>query len=127
MRRRIWKKPVRVQFAPMPSITIRERGTSTAAAAWKAAEDGSPGTWMAPSSSSSCGETVTRAPSRAMRTPAPASMRSVWSRLGAGSTTVVEPDASRPASSTHDFTCAEATGIRYSIPLSGLPVTVNGG
>ena len=38
------KKPVRVQFAPMSSMTIRERGTSTAAAARKAADEGSPGT-----------------------------------------------------------------------------------
>ena len=82
MRRRMRKKPVRVQFAPMPSMTIRERGTSTAAAAWKAADDGSPGTCSAPSSSSSWAATVTRSPSRAIRTPAAASIRSVWSRLG---------------------------------------------
>ena len=127
MRRRMRKKPVRVQLAPMPSMTIRERGTSTAAAAWKAADDGSPGTCRAPSSSSSWAATVMRSPSRAIRTPAAASIRSVWSRLGLGSTTVVGPEASRPASSTHDLTCAEATGSSYSIPFSGLPVTVNGG
>ena len=127
IRWRIRKKPVRVQFAPMPSITIRERGTSTAAAARKAAEDGSPGTCSAPSSSSSCAATVIRSPTREIRTPAAASIRSVWSRLGLGSTTVVGPDASSPASSTHDFTCADATGSSYSIPRSGLPVTVNGG
>jgi hypothetical protein len=51
----------------------------------------------------------------------------VWSRLGSGSTTVVGPDARSPANSTHDLTCAEATGSSYSIPLSGLPVTVKGG
>ena len=44
MRCRIRKKPTRVQLAAIPAITMRERGTSTAAAAWKAADDGSPGT-----------------------------------------------------------------------------------
>jgi hypothetical protein len=38
-------------------------------------------------------------------------MRSVWSRLGAGSVTLVAPDASRPANRTHDLTCPEATGM----------------
>ncbi len=47
-------KPTRVQFALMSVMTIREPRTSTAAAMWKAADDGSPGTWIAPSSSSSC-------------------------------------------------------------------------
>ena len=42
--------------------------------------------------------------------PAAVSMRSVWSRLGAGSEAVVAPSAARPASRTHDFTCALATG-----------------
>ena len=50
---RIRKKPTRVQFAAMPSTTMREPGTSTAAAAWKAAEEGSPGTWIASSASDS--------------------------------------------------------------------------
>jgi hypothetical protein len=35
--------------------------------------------------------------------------------------------ASSPASSTHDFTCAEAIGSAYSMPCSGPPFTVNGG
>ena len=38
-------------------------------------------------------------------------MRSVWSRLGCGSVTVVGSAAASPARSTHDFTCALATGI----------------
>ncbi|SFV76270.1 hypothetical protein MNB_SUP05-10-177 [hydrothermal vent metagenome] len=37
-------------------------------------------------------------------------MRSVWSRVGAGSVTQVSPSAYKPAKSTQDFTCAEATG-----------------
>ena len=50
----------------------------------------------------------------------------MWSRVATGSITVVRSVAS-PASSTHDFTCALATGSSYSIPLSGAPWTVNGG
>jgi hypothetical protein len=37
-------------------------------------------------------------------------MRSVWSRVGAGSTTVVSPSAKSPASRIADLTCALATG-----------------
>ena len=54
-------------------------------------------------------------------TPQRSSSRSVWSRLGSGSITAVSPPASRPASSTHDLICAEATGSAYSIPCSGEP------
>ena len=43
-------------------------------------------------------------------TPKAGSIRSVWSRLGAGSRTVVTPSACRPASRTAVFTCALATG-----------------
>ena len=37
---------MRVQFALMSVITIREPLTSIAAAMWNAADDGSPGTWI---------------------------------------------------------------------------------
>ena len=37
------------------------------------------------------------------------------------------PRASRPASNRHDFTCALATGERYSTPRSSAPRTVSGG
>ena len=120
-------KPTRVQFALMSVMTIREPLTSTAAAMWNAADEGSPGTWIEPSSSSSCWVSEMRSPSRVMWQPARASRRSVWSRLGSGSITVVVPEASRPAISTHDLIWAEATGSAYSIPCSGVPCTVNGG
>ena len=42
--------------------------------------------------------------------PKAESIRSVWSRLGCGSDTVVSPRARKPASSSADFTCALATG-----------------
>ena len=47
--------------------------------------------------------------SRAIGAPARGSIRSVWSRLGTGSITVVASVTS-PASSTHDLTWALATG-----------------
>ena len=50
-----------------------------------------------PASSALGRSTATAPPSRSTRRPAAASIRSVWSRLGSGSTTVVSPSASRPA------------------------------
>ena len=47
------------------------------------------------------------------------SMRSVWSRLEEPARRrVVEPAASIPAISTHDFTWALGDGQVYSIPVS---------
>ena len=57
-----------------------------------------------------CRASRTRGPSVSICTPKPRSMRSVWSRVGAGSVTVVMPSAYRPASRIADFTCALATG-----------------
>ena len=91
--------------------TTREPCTSVAAATMNAAEDGSAGTTISSSSSSSTCETVDLKPSCSNGTRARRSMRSVWSRLCAPSTTVVEPSASMPAISTHDLTCALGTGI----------------
>ena len=75
-----------------------------------AADDRSPGTSTSSSSSSSQLTTATRAPSRVTVTPARTSIRSVWSRLGAGSVIVVVPSAASAASITHDLTWALATG-----------------
>jgi hypothetical protein len=55
---------------------------------------------------------IVRSSSLAIRAPHARSMRSVWSRVVAGSVTCVSPAASRPAKSTQDFTWALATGIR---------------
>jgi hypothetical protein len=53
--------------------------------------------------------TEAESPSRSTRTPKDGSIRSVWSRLWAGSRTVVRPTACRPASSTAVLICALAT------------------
>ena len=92
IRSRMRMKPTRVQLAAMPSITIREPGTSTAAATWKAADDGSPGhVQVAQLQLVLATQTPIRPPSRRMSTPQRSSSRSVWSRLGSGSITVVSP------------------------------------
>ena len=55
-------------------------------------------------------------------------MRSVWSRERTFSMTVVFPLAKRPASRTALFTCALATGRRYSMPCkSERPSITSGG
>ena len=127
MRSAIRTKPVRVQFALMSVMTIREPLTRIAAAMWKAAEDGSPGH-------------VDRRRARARRAGSARSGRRrgrsarprgrAGARCGRGSARARSPsscpEASSPAISTHDFTCADATGSVYSIPRSGMPCTVNG-
>ena len=54
-------------------------------------------------------------------------MRSVWSRVGCASITVVTPAACSPANSTADLIWAEGTGVAYSIgSRSAVPRRVNG-
>ena len=77
MRRRMRRKPVRVQFTPTSAISRREPGTSTPATTMNAAELASPGTATLPRSSSSAFTTVTWRPWRCTPTPALSSMRSV--------------------------------------------------
>ena len=55
--------------------------------------------------------TETVGPFTSTLTPKAVSMRSVWSRVGAGSVTRVSPWAYKPASMSEDFTCALAIGM----------------
>ena len=93
-------------------------GRMAAATTAKAADEGSPGTTRSRPLSSGQPTTVMRLPPPSARrhaaTSAPKwrSMRSVWSRVGSGSITVVSPAVLRPASRMALFTCAEATGRR---------------
>ena len=48
---------------------------------------------------------------RATSAPNARSASSLWSRVRTASRTVVVPAVSRPASSTHVFTCALGTGV----------------
>ncbi len=105
---------MRVGFISTLRIVTSDPGTIDAATIQKPADEGSPGTvmscgfssaspWIAISLPSGVSSTVSSAPK-------PRSMRSLWSRVGTGSMTRVMPGVLRPASSTADFTCAEATG-----------------
>ena len=89
---------------------MRDSGTSVAATMNGAAEEKSPGTSTAPSRRRSGGSTLTELGRTVTCAPASCSINSVWSRVGAGSTTVVLPLAPRPASRTADLTWALATG-----------------
>ena len=107
--------PARSGFTITSFASTSEPSTSSAATSGKAAEDGSAGTstWVGVNSHSPvtrtawmpCGPSST-----ATSQPKARSMFSVWSRVRTGSSTVVCPGADSPASSTADFTWAEATG-----------------
>ena len=76
-----------------------------------AAEEGSPGTTISSSSSSSTLETVIEQPVALERARGRGGAGARCGRGSArGSVTVVEPTASIPAISTHDLTWALATG-----------------
>jgi hypothetical protein len=93
------------------SCTVRlDPGRSAAATRNGAADEMSPGTSTSSSRRRSGLSTEIERPRRSTRTPAASSISSVWSRVGAGSTTVVLPRAPSPASRIADFTCALATG-----------------
>ena len=124
--------PARVGLRPTFSIISSLPGTSSAATMKNAAEEGSPGTAIVCGrSSASPRRRMVRVPSLAVSTvssaPNPLSIRSEWSRVGTGSITEVIPGVFSPASSTALFTCAEATGRRYSIGTAGeAPRSISG-
>ncbi len=91
-----------------------------------AAEEISPGTSMLHARSASGAWTATRQPSCSTCTPIARSIRSVWSREGAGSTTSVTPSAYSPASRIALLSCADATGISYRTPCSAAGAICSG-
>ena len=98
---------------PTPRSVSPEPCTIVAATTNGAADEKSPGTRTSSRCSVATGETATRPGRRSTGAPASRSIRSVWSRVGTGSSTTVTPRAAkRPARRTHDFTWAEATGSR---------------
>ena len=102
--------PRSIGVTPRWTTAIVDPGTIAAATSRGAADEKSPGTSSSSSRSTSAVSTETLPGRRVTRAPARSRSRSVWSRVGIGSTTVVVPAARRPASSTADFTCAEGTG-----------------
>ena len=121
--------PARVGLSPTPVSSRSASGCSVAATIHAAAVLMSPGTLTSTASRSPAGGvSVTAVPSVAMPAPIAPSMRSVWSRDRDGSTTVVGPSAARPASSSADLTCADATGVSMRCPpASGPPSITSGG
>ena len=121
--RRHSSRPVRSGLSPTPSIVTSEPGTISAATSGKAAEDGSPGTTIGAAASSGWPSTVMRRPppslglgrDRARRNGA--SMRSVWSRVGCGSITVVAPGRVEPGEQHRRFDLRR--GHRQTIARSG--------
>ena len=84
--------PVRVGFTPTPVTLTRASRTIAAATSRNAAEETSPGTHTVVPSRSP-GSSVTRPPSTRSRAPNWRSIRSEWSRDGAGSCTETGPSA----------------------------------
>ena len=106
-------RPVRVGLMPTPRRVSPDPCTIVAATTNGAADEKSPGTTTSSRCRLATGDTATRPGRRSTGAPAWRSIRSVWSRVATGSSTTVTPrSAKRPASSTHDFTWAEATGSR---------------
>ena len=107
-------RPSRVGLTPTPRTVTRLPGTISAATSRNAAAEMSPGTVSRCGRSSASPVIVMARPAgvsvQRSSAPKPASMRSLWSRVGTASITVVRPGAFNPASSKADFTCAEATG-----------------
>src|SRR5205823_4541007 len=111
--RAVHRARVEVAEAEPLRQTARDRALAcpgVAATTDGAAAETSPGTRISSKRSRPAGSTVTDAGLRRTRAPAASSISSVWSRVGAGSITVVAPSALRPASRIADFTCADATG-----------------
>src|SRR5262245_31935081 len=103
MRRRMWSAPVRVGLSPTPRSRTSEPGTRSAATTRNAADDGSPGTGISAPRSRWPPRSATLPSVRSTCTPRYPRRRSVWSRLGSGSRTIVRPRARRPASRTADL------------------------
>jgi len=101
-------------------MTTRDPGMAAAAAAQTAAEEGSPGTRRRDAAAvTRCPPgTRTRSPSTSHVKPNNGNARSVWSRVAAVSTTVVVPEANRPASMTALLTWALGTAGVQVMPVS---------
>ena len=98
-----------------------------AATTQNAADDGSPGTSKSKGRGAPAVTRTARSSTRVIGAPSAASIRSLWSRLGAGSEISVVPSACSPARSSAVFTCALATVNRWVAPTRPPPRTMSGG
>ena len=126
-RRMISSTAVREGFRPTSSSSTVPPGVPAASAIQNVALEMSPGTASAHAVRRCPPSIDTRVPSTVTWTPNAASARSVWSRVGAGSTTVVRPSVCSPARMTALFTCALGTSGRCSMGESVPPAIVSGG
>ena len=127
MRRSTSTNAIRDGFSATPSITSSEPGAMAAATTQNAADDGSPGTVNSNGDGAPAVTCIARSPIRVIGAPSAASMRSVWSRLAAGSTTSVVPVACSPARTRAVLTCALATARWWTHPTRSPPRTTIGG
>ena len=116
---------MRLGLMPTPLTVTRALGWAAPATSQNAAPLMSEGTWMSRDFRLE-GRTATLSPSLSTSAPIAAIMRSVWSRDSAGCMTDVSPSAYIPAMRMQDFSCALATGISYSMPLSPPPLNARG-
>ena len=100
IRRSAATNPIRYGFKHTSVKRTDEPWSADAAAAHTAADDGSPGISCVPVGATPSWPPATDRASACTDTsmPKPRSIRSVWSRVGSGSWTVVTPRACKPAS-----------------------------
>src|SRR2546422_465344 len=120
------RTPVRVGFTPTRWIVTPGSPIIVAATSRKAADEMSPGTETVVPRRSPGVSVTDRSPVTSCA-PNCRSIRSEWSRDGAGSVTDTGPSAYSPASRTADLTWADATGESWVIARSGrVPFTASG-
>ena len=127
MRRSTSRNAVRRGLSRTFSMRTNASGRTRPATTRNAALETSPGTSRETGRRVAPPWTETAAPFTSTATPNAGSRRSVWSRVAAGSTTVVRPSAWSPASRTADFTCALGVVMAQCIALSGPPSITRGG
>ncbi len=120
IRRSTSRKPIRPGLSPTSATCKVAPGRQAARTTKKAAADTSPGTRKCMGLRRLAATSAQPGPNCTFP-PQACSMRSVWSRVGWSSSTLVTPRAKSPASKMADFTCAEATSGRHSFPCKGLP------
>ena len=104
-----------------PRSRGRDPGTKVAATTKKAADDGSPGiSSVNDEGTPRCTRVVTLS-TTSTGAPRYPKIRSVWSRLGAGSTISVTPSACSPARISAVFTWPLATASSWRTPCNGPP------
>ncbi len=119
-------KAIRVGLSARPSTTSSEPGVIAAATTQNAADDGSPGTENSSGPGAPAVTRTARSSTRTTGAPRAPSMRSVWSRLAAGSAISVVPVACSPARIRAVFTCALATAREWVAPTSPPPRMASG-